>query len=91
MRGASPDRYQKSRETKIDGRQRSGIYPGAIVAIEIENEEPTGKLTEGKVVEILTVSSFHPRGIKVRLEDGSVGRVRRVGRSAGGHPGLRSG
>lgn len=79
MRRFSPDRYEKSRNTQIDGKQRSGIYPGAVVAIEIGKDEETGKLVEGKVVEILTVASFHPRGIKVRLEDGSVGRVRKVG------------
>jgi uncharacterized repeat protein (TIGR03833 family) len=79
MRRFTPKRYEKPRDKEIDGRQRSGIYPGADVAIEIEKDEGTGKLREGKVVEILTVSSFHPRGIKVRLEDGSVGRVRKVG------------
>jgi uncharacterized repeat protein (TIGR03833 family) len=50
-----------------------------LVKIERKIDQGTGKLTEGKVKEILTASSFHPHGIKVRLEDGSVGRVRQVG------------
>jgi uncharacterized repeat protein (TIGR03833 family) len=61
------------------GRWRSGIFPGAVVKIELKEDQGTGNLTEGKVKEILTSSSFHPHGIKVRLEDGSIGRVRQVG------------
>jgi uncharacterized repeat protein (TIGR03833 family) len=49
------------------------------VKIELKKDQGTGRLTEGKVKEILTGSAFHPHGIKVRLEDGSVGRVRQVG------------
>jgi len=63
----------------MDGRQRSGICPGVVVKIELKKDQGTGKLTEGKVKEILTSSSFHPHGIKVRLEDGSVGRVQHIG------------
>lgn len=58
-----------------DGRQRSGIFPGATVKIVRKMDQGTGTTTEGRVKEILTRSSFHPYGIKVRLEDGSVGRV----------------
>jgi uncharacterized repeat protein (TIGR03833 family) len=50
-----------------------------VVKIELKKDQGTGNLTEGKVKEILTSSSFHPHGIKVRLEDGSIGRVRQVG------------
>ncbi len=80
MRRTSSPPYRKSTENPpSDGRQRSGIYPGVLVKIERKIDQGTGKLTEGKVKEILTASSFHPHGIKVRLEDGSVGRVRQVG------------
>jgi uncharacterized repeat protein (TIGR03833 family) len=80
MRKTSSPPYRKPTEhPPRDGRQRSGIYPGALVKIERKIDQGTGKLTEGKVKEILTASSFHPHGIKVRLEDGSVGRVRQVG------------
>jgi uncharacterized repeat protein (TIGR03833 family) len=66
-------------QVQKDGRRRSGIFPGAVVKIELKKDQGTGNLTEGKVKEILTSSSFHPHGIKVRLEDGSIGRVRQVG------------
>lgn len=62
-----------------DGRTRSCISPGMMVRIELKRDQGTGRLTEGRVKEILTGSSFHPHGIKVRLEDGSIGRVRQIG------------
>jgi uncharacterized repeat protein (TIGR03833 family) len=62
-----------------NGQQRSGILPGMVVKIELKKDQGTGKLTEGKVKEILTSSSYHPHGIKVRLEDGSIGRVQCLG------------
>jgi uncharacterized repeat protein (TIGR03833 family) len=61
-----------------DGRQRSGISLGMAVRIELKKDQGTGRLTEGRVKEILTGSVYHPHGIKVRLEDGSVGRVQRI-------------
>jgi uncharacterized repeat protein (TIGR03833 family) len=61
-----------------DGRSRSAIAPGMVVRIELKKDQGSGKLTEGKVRDILTGSSYHPHGIKVRLEDGKVGRVRHV-------------
>jgi uncharacterized repeat protein (TIGR03833 family) len=67
------------KEKLIDGRQRCGINPGMLVRIELKKDQGTGKLTEGKVKEILTGSSFHPHGIKVRLDDGQVGRVKQAG------------
>jgi uncharacterized repeat protein (TIGR03833 family) len=50
-----------------------------LVRVELKKDQGTGRLTEGKVKEILTGSSFHPHGIKVRLEDGQVGRVKQAG------------
>lgn len=61
-----------------DGRHRSGIFPGALVKIEQKKDQGSGRLTEGRVREILTSSAFHPHGIKVRLDDGSVGRVQEI-------------
>ena len=55
--------------------QRSQIKPGMHVKIVLKQDQRTGKLTEGFVKDILTSSSTHPRGIKVRLRDGKVGRV----------------
>jgi uncharacterized repeat protein (TIGR03833 family) len=78
-RPSSPPYRKPAGNPPKDGRQRSGIYPGALVKIELKKDQGTGRLTEGKVKEILTGSAFHPHGIKVRLEDGSVGRVRQVG------------
>jgi uncharacterized repeat protein (TIGR03833 family) len=62
----------------IDGTKRTDIKPGAYVAIVLKENQPSGELTEGYVKEILTKSSKHPHGIKVRLESGEVGRVKKV-------------
>lgn len=58
-----------------DPRQRSSLRPGAAVRIVQKKDQRTGLVTKGTVAEILTSSSFHPHGIKVRLTDGKVGRV----------------
>jgi uncharacterized repeat protein (TIGR03833 family) len=55
--------------------QRSQIKQGAHVKIVLKQDQQSGKLTEGIVKNILTNSSVHPHGIKVRLTDGKVGRV----------------
>jgi uncharacterized repeat protein (TIGR03833 family) len=55
--------------------QRSQIKVGAHVRIVLKQDQRSGKLTEGIVKDILTNSSQHPHGIKVRLVDGKVGRV----------------
>ena len=62
----------------MDGQKRADIKIGAEVDIVLKKDQPTGKLTRGKVAEILTSDSFHHRGIKVRLEDGQVGRVQKI-------------
>ncbi|WP_188454308.1 YwbE family protein [Virgibacillus oceani] len=59
----------------IDGRHRKNIYPGLEVNIVLKKDQRTGLKTGGIVKEILTNSQYHPQGIKVRLEDGQVGRV----------------
>jgi len=48
------------------------------VDVILKKDQRTGKRTRGKVKELLTNSSFHPHGIKVRLEDGQVGRVAEI-------------
>ncbi|SEA18161.1 conserved hypothetical protein [Thalassobacillus cyri] len=60
------------------GQNRKDIQPGAEVAIVLKQDQRTGKLTRGLVKDILTKSAQHPHGIKVRLEDGQVGRVKEV-------------
>lgn len=62
----------------MDGKNRKDIEIGAYVAIVLKKDQRTGDLTEGNVKNILTKSSFHPHGIKVRLEDGQVGRIKEI-------------
>lgn len=62
----------------MDGKSRSNIKIGSKVAVVQKHDQRSGKLTEGYVDRILTNSSNHPHGIKVKLEDGIVGRVQKV-------------
>jgi uncharacterized repeat protein (TIGR03833 family) len=62
----------------MDGKKRIGIRPGLRVAIILKANQRSGKETEGIVKDILTNSANHPHGIKVRLESGLVGRVKKV-------------
>lgn len=59
-----------------DGTKRVNILSGLKVSIVLKQDQRTGKLTEGIVRDILTKSAMHPHGIKVRLENGLVGRVK---------------
>ena len=59
----------------MEGQNRKDIHPGLAVSIILKKDQRTGKLTDGIVKDILTSSPFHSRGIKVRLEDGRIGRV----------------
>ncbi|CAI6063353.1 YwbE family protein [Cohnella sp. JJ-181] len=61
-----------------NGRNRSDIKPGLTVDIVLKQDQRTGKLTRGVVKDLLTNSATHPHGIKVRLQDGQVGRVQAV-------------
>jgi len=58
--------------------KRGEIKIGAQVRIVLKKDQRTNKLTEGTVKEILTKSAAHPHGIKVRLENGQVGRVKEL-------------
>ncbi len=62
----------------MNGQQRGNIRPGIRVEIVLKEDQRTGKRTTGIVKDILTSSAFHSRGIKVRLEDGRIGRVQEI-------------
>ncbi|WDF57444.1 YwbE family protein [Mucilaginibacter sp. KACC 22063] len=59
----------------MDGKNRKDVYPGLEVDIILKKDQRSGKRTNGIVKDLLTSAAFHSRGIKVRLEDGQVGRV----------------
>jgi len=59
----------------MDGQNRADIYPGLEVAIILKKDQRSGKQTIGIVKDLLTSAPHHSRGIKVRLEDGQIGRV----------------
>lgn len=75
-------RWKKSSKSgfqnNMDGKNRKDIYPGLAVNIILKKDQRTGNLTEGIVANILTSAPYHSRGIKVRLEDGQVGRVAEI-------------
>ncbi|SHE27191.1 conserved hypothetical protein [Atopostipes suicloacalis DSM 15692] len=60
----------------VDGTKRENIKVGTKVKVVQKQDQRSGKLTEGIVSKILTNSPTHPHGIKVRLQDGVVGRVK---------------
>tara|TARA_R110002050_G_scaffold277548_4_gene423288 strand:+ start:51 stop:245 length:195 start_codon:yes stop_codon:yes gene_type:complete len=61
-----------------DGKKRFDVKIGAKVNIVLKQDQRSGKLTQGIVKNILTNSPTHPHGIKVRLQDGQVGRVQEI-------------
>ncbi len=62
----------------MNGQTRSAIKPGITVLIVLKQHQSSGKLTKGVVKDVLTKSPNHPHGIKVRLMDGQVGRVKEI-------------
>lgn len=62
----------------MNGQQRKDIHEGLEVAIVLKKHQRTGERTRGIVKDILTNSAYHPHGIKVRLQDGQVGRVKEI-------------
>lgn len=62
----------------MDGNKRNDIKPGIKVIVIQKQDQRSGKTTEGTVKDILTKSATHPHGIKVRLENGVVGRVKEI-------------
>ena len=62
----------------MEGMNRKDIKPGMDVYIVLKKDQRTGRLTRGVVKDILTKSPRHPYGIKVRLTNGQVGRVKKI-------------
>lgn len=62
----------------MDGKNRKNIEIGQKVQVVQKQDQRSGDLTEGVVARILTNSATHPHGIKVKLEDGRVGRVKEI-------------
>lgn len=62
----------------MNGITRANIKPGLEVLIVLKKDQATGKLTKGIVKDILTNAPNHPHGIKVRLQNGEVGRVKEI-------------
>lgn len=62
----------------MEGTRRANVKPGISVMVELTVDKRTGRLTGGKVKEVLTSSPTHPHGIKVMLENGEVGRIKKI-------------
>ncbi len=62
----------------MNGTDRADVKPGIKVSIVLKKDQRSGKLTEGIVKDVLTKSPTHPHGIKVRLESGEIGRVKKI-------------
>lgn len=62
----------------MNGTLRKDINSGLRVRIVRKQDQSSGKLVEGIVKDILTKSATHPHGIKVRLVDGQIGRVKEI-------------
>lgn len=60
------------------GTNRNNVKIGLHVSVVQKQDQRSGKLTEGVVQKILTKSPNHPHGIKVMLDDGTVGRVKEI-------------
>jgi len=67
-----------SKKAEMEGTRRADIRPGIDVMVELTEDKRTGRLTGGKVKEILTSAPTHPHGIKVKLENGLVGRIKQI-------------
>jgi uncharacterized repeat protein (TIGR03833 family) len=63
---------------RMSGIERVNIKPGLRVLVVLKSDQRSGKLTEGIVKDILTRSAVHPHGIKVRLDNGLVGRIKEI-------------
>jgi uncharacterized repeat protein (TIGR03833 family) len=73
--GMSPHRNERG---SMDGTNRANMKAGSHVLIVLKKDQHSGKLTEGIVKDVLTKSPTHPHGIKVRLESGEIGRVKKI-------------
>ena len=62
----------------MEGTRREDIKPGIAVMVELTEDKRTGRLTGGRVQEVLTTAPIHPHGIKVKLDNGQIGRVKEI-------------
>lgn len=62
----------------MEGKRRADIRPGIAVMVELLEDKRSGRLTGGRVKDVLTSSPVHPHGIKVRLENGLIGRIKQI-------------
>ena len=62
----------------MNGQNRKDIRAGQRVEIVLKKDQRTGNRTVGIVTDVLTSAAYHSRGIKVRLDDGRIGRVQRI-------------
>ncbi|MBG0860232.1 MAG: YwbE family protein [Bacteroidales bacterium] len=62
----------------MEGTRRADVRPGIEVMVELLEDKRTGRLTGGKVKEVITTAPIHPHGIKVRLENGLIGRIKQI-------------
>ena len=62
----------------MEGTRRADIKPGIAVLVELNEDKRSGKLTGGRVKEIITSAPIHPHGIKVILENGLIGRIKQI-------------
>jgi uncharacterized repeat protein (TIGR03833 family) len=72
--------YPLNKKDKIpmEGTRRADIRPGIAVLVELSEDKRSGRLTGGRVKEILTTAPIHPHGIKVVLDSGRVGRIKQI-------------
>ncbi|MCJ7449989.1 MAG: YwbE family protein [Bacteroidales bacterium] len=62
----------------MEGTRRADVKPGIAVMVELIEDKRSGRLTGGKVKEVITTAPIHPHGIKVKLENGLVGRIKHI-------------
>jgi uncharacterized repeat protein (TIGR03833 family) len=62
----------------MEGTRRADIRPGIEVMVELIEHKRSGRLTGGRVKEVITTAPIHPHGIKVKLENGLIGRIKRI-------------
>lgn len=78
MKGYPSQTHYDQIIASMDGTIRANIKKGSHVLIVLKKDQRTGTLTEGFVKDLLTSAPKHHRGIKVRLEDGQIGRVQQI-------------
>ena len=69
---------EKGARCFMEAQNRKNVLAGLTVDIILKKDQGTGKRTRGVVKDVLTKSPAHPRGIKVRLTDGQIGRVQEI-------------